>query len=144
MNIGVIGAGNIARSAHIPAIQSIPSLHLSGIADLDVARVKRVAKKFQIDHWYTDYNELLKDDTIEIIHLCTPPRIRIDAIRAAAAKGKHIFIEKPLALSLEEATAIRRTAIEHNITITVVQNYRRFLSAIKAKERVSGGYLGNV
>ena len=144
MNVGIIGAGNIATSAHIPAIQSIPSLHVSGIADLNAARVKKVARKFHIDNWYTDYMKLMNDDTIEIINLCTPPQLRLPVIQAAAEKGKHVFIEKPLALSVEEACAIRRTANEHAILVTVVQNYRRFSSAVKAKERLSGGYLGNI
>src|SRR5208337_4635891 len=124
MNVGVIGAGNIATSVHIPAIQSIPSLHISGIADLNAARVKKVARKFHIDNWHTDYMKLMNDGTIEIINLCTPPQLRLEVIQAAGEKGKNVFVEKPLALSVEEACAIRRIANEHAILVTVVQNYR--------------------
>lgn len=144
MNVGVIGAGNIATAAHIPAIQSIPSLHINGIADLNEKRVKKAAKKFHIENWYTDYMKLMNDDTIEIINLCTPPQLRLPVIQAAAEKKKHVIIEKPLALSVEEACAIRRTANEHEILVTVVQNYRGFSSVVKAKERVAGGYVGNI
>jgi len=144
LNVGVIGAGNIATAAHIPAIQSIPSLHINGIADLNETRVKKAARKFNIENWYTDYMKLMNDDTIEIINLCTPPQLRLPVIQAAADKGKNVIIEKPLALSVEEACAIRRVANEHAILVTVVQNYRGFASVIKAKQRLTGGYLGNI
>jgi myo-inositol 2-dehydrogenase/D-chiro-inositol 1-dehydrogenase len=144
MNVGIVGAGNIAETAHLPALKSIPSIHIAGIADLNATRVKKIARKFQIEHWYTDYMELMNDSSIEIIHVCTPPQVRLEIIKSAAVKGKHVFVEKPLALSVKEAIEILRITKEHKIMVTVVQNYRRFSSAIKARQRISGGYLGNV
>jgi predicted dehydrogenase len=144
MNVGVVGAGNIAERAHLPALKSIPSIRVAGIADIDEKKAKKIAARFQIPRWYTDYRELMDDDTIRLIHVCTPPQFRLEVIESAAKKGKHLLVEKPLALSLDEAVRIRRAVREHNVALTVVQNYRLFPSVTQAKQRVSGGYLGNI
>jgi predicted dehydrogenase len=86
----------------------------------------------------------MKDDSIRIIHLCTPPQVRLEVIECAAAEGKHVFVEKPLALSSSEALSIRRIANEHRIMITVVHNYRGIPAVAKVKQRVAGGYLGSI
>jgi predicted dehydrogenase len=144
MKVGIIGAGFIARTAHLPALKSIPSIQVAGIADKDNARAKKVAAKFQIPQWYTSYEDLLKDDSIELIDICTPPQVRLEVIRLAAEKGKHILVEKPLALSLKEAIEIYRVVREGGVKLNIVRNYRYFPSVLKVKERVSKGYLGNI
>jgi predicted dehydrogenase len=144
MNVGVIGAGNIARSAHLPALESIPSVNVIAIADVDERRAKKLARRFHIPQCYSNFEELIDQDSIQIIHVCTPPQIRLQIIERAAAKGKHLFVEKPLALTLDEALKIRRVVREHGVTLTVVQNYRCFPSAQHTKRRISGGYLGNI
>jgi len=140
----VIGAGNIAKSAHLPALESIPSVKVLGIADVDERRAKRIAQRFHIPRYYLNFEELIDQDSIEIIHVCTPPQVRLPIIEHAASKGKHLFVEKPLALTVDEALRIRRAVTEHGVKLTVVQNYRCFPSARKAKRRIERGYLGNI
>jgi predicted dehydrogenase len=144
MNVGVIGAGNIAKAAHLPALESIPSVNVIAIADVDERRAKKIAQRFHIPQYYSNFEELIDQDSIQIIHVCTPPQIRSQIIEPAAAKGKHLFVEKPLALTLAEALKIRRAVREHGVALTVVQNYRCFPSVQDSKRRISGGYLGNI
>jgi len=144
MRIGIVGAGAIARNAHLPALKLTPGLEIAGIADIDEALAQRVAKKFHIPRSYGSYRDLVRDDSIEIIDICTPPQVRLDVIRLAAENGKHIIVEKPLALSLEEAIEIYRSVKENRVRLNVVQNYRYYASVIRAKQRVSGGYLGRI
>lgn len=105
---------------------------------------KRLAKKFQIPQWYTRYEDLVKDDSIELVDICTPPQVRLEVIQLAAEEGKHILVEKPLATSLYEAIKIYEAVKKHDVKLNVVQNYRYFPSVDKVKERVSRGYLGNI
>jgi predicted dehydrogenase len=144
MNVGVIGAGNIAKAAHLPALKSIPTVNVVGIADVDERRAKKIAKRFHISQYYSDFEELIDQDSIQLIHLCTPPQIRLQIIESAAAKGKNLFVEKPLALTLDEAIRIRRVVRKHGVALTVVQNYRCFPSVQDTKRRIAAGYLGNI
>ena len=144
MDVGVVGAGNIAKSAHLPALKSIPSVNVSAIADLDERRAKKLAKRFKIPNCYADYRQLIDQDSVELVHVCTPPQTRVEIIEYAATKGKHLFVEKPLALSVNEAVRMRRVVKEHGVALTVVQNYRSFPSVIRANQRIKAGYLGDI
>jgi len=144
MNVGIIGVGFIARTAHLPALKSIPSVKVAAIADSDRMAVKKTAKRFRIPQWYTNHEDLLNDDSIQLVDICTPPQVRLNVIKSAAERGKHILVEKPLALSLEEAIEIYRTVKEHGIKLNLVKNYRHFPSVQRVKERVSKGFLGSI
>lgn len=144
MKIGIIGAGTITRTAHLPALKSIPSIEVTGIADTDKSIATRMAKKFRIPQSYTRYQDLIKDDLIDLVDICTPPQVRLEIIKLAAEKGKHILVEKPLALSLKEALEIYRAVKEHGVKLNIVKNYRYFTSVPKVKERVSEGHLGKI
>jgi predicted dehydrogenase len=144
IKIGVIGAGSIAKSAHLPALKLISAAEVAAIADVDVAAAKKTARTFNIPKFYINSFDLINDESIDLIDICTPPQVRLDLIKAAAEKGKHVLVEKPLALSLQEALEIYDAVKRHDIKLNIIQNFRYFPCVSKVKERISRGYLGDI
>ena len=126
--IGIIGCGGIANSKHMPSLSKQPDVELAAFCDIIEERAQKARQDFgaQDARVYTDYKELLKDESIQIVHVCTPNRehsfITVDALEA----GKHVMCEKPMAINGEEAQkmldAARRTG--KKLTIGYQNRYR--------------------
>jgi predicted dehydrogenase len=144
MNVGIVGAGAIARRAHLPAYGTIPEIKVVGIADADRKTGERAAEEFGIPRFCSSVQELLEDDSIEIVDICTPTSSHIQIIEFAAKKRKHILVEKPLAITVADCLKIQRHVTEAGVKLCVVQNWRYFPSVTQVKERLVNGYLGKM
>lgn len=109
VRIGLIGAGAIAQNHHLPAYQKLQQeglVDIVAVADVDEARVKAVGQQFDVPAVYTDYRDLLALDRIDAVSVCTPnflhKSVSIDCLEA----GKHVLVEKPLALNAVEGAAM--------------------------------------
>jgi len=99
--IGIVGAGKIS-SKYIEVCQSLPMLDLVACADLEVEKARRAAEKYSIPHGRR-VDELLSDSQIQIVVNLTPPAAHAQVAMAALSAGKSVYIEKPLALTCEDA-----------------------------------------
>jgi len=124
LNVGVIGAGYISAATHVPFLKKIPSASLTAIADVDLERARHLSKVHGIPRATDDYRDLLADDAIDVIDICTPPFTHQQIIVDAAAAGKRIIVEKPLAVGLPDALAIRQAIQETGGTLGIVLNLR--------------------
>ena len=100
LNIGVIGLGEIG-AVHCDALMQIPQAKLLAVADIDEARVKQIAEKTGAQP-YQDYKELLAREDIDAVIIATPDHLHKEPCIHAANAGKHILVEKPLAMTLED------------------------------------------
>ncbi len=144
MRVGVIGCGAIARKAHLPALKSINNIDVWAVSDINRRVAERVAKKFNVPNIYTDYKELLKDDSIKTVIICTPSFSHAEIAIESARAGKHILVEKPLAMNIKEAVEIIKATKDNNVKLCCVFNYRYFPAVQNAKEKISSGSLGNI
>lgn len=104
---GVIGAGGIADRRTIPeGIVPAANSELVAVMDVDEARVREVASKYNVPKWYTSDADLLNDPSVEAVYIATPVNVHVEQAVAAAEKGKHVLCEKPLALTLDESRRI--------------------------------------
>ena len=153
--VAVIGCGRIGslfdEEAPIPvlthagAYQRTERARLVALCDSDPARLAEAGRRRNIEALYTDYEQLLRNERLDIISLCTPASERLPALRAALGAGvKTIFCEKPVAVSVKEAERIARLALEYGASIAV--NYlRRWQSGIlEAARLLQSGELGRV
>ena len=113
LKIGIIGCGGIANGKHMPALKNLSSkVEMTAFCDIIEERAVKAKEKYgtQDAKVYTDYKELLKDENIDIVHVCTPNRshsfITIDSLEA----GKHVMCEKPMAINYKEALAMAEAA----------------------------------
>jgi predicted dehydrogenase len=145
LRLAVIGAGrpNIATSSHLPAIKKISSVKLAALCDILEDGVKEQAIKYNVPY-YIDYQEILENKDIDAIDICTPDHLHCEHIIMAAKHGKHIFCEKPFAINMQEAKAIR-DAIEANNVIFMSGHHMRFTTMCrKIHETISQGTIGKV
>lgn len=150
LNIGLIGYKFMGK-AHSNAYQRIgmffdPSrkLIMKAICGRDEAWVKEAAGKFGWEGYETSWEKLLKREDIDIIDITTPSNFHKEIALEAAAAGKHIFCEKPLALNLKDARemleAVQKTGVKHQIGF----NYR-FAPAVQlAKKLIDQGKIGKI
>ncbi len=119
LHLGLIGTGNIGR-AHLTALSSLKkanlaNFHLSAVCDLDSESVRKAAKDFDIPITYEDYNELLSNDEIDVVYVCTPTSKHSDIVKAAAKAGKAIYCEEPLANSCPQALTLLAVTQDANV-----------------------------
>jgi predicted dehydrogenase len=102
----------------LTAFATIPNLELVGVADLDRGRAEAVASAFGVTA-YPDYAALLADQPVDVVAINTPPATHASMAQAAAAAGKHVFCEKPLATTMDDATAVLRAVREAGVRLSV-------------------------
>src|SRR5690554_1857161 len=101
----IIGCGGIAYGKHMSSLAKLDYVKMVAFCDIVEERAERAAKEFGVEgaKTYLDYNELLKDDSIEVVHVCTPNRSHAEITIAALEAGKHVMCEKPMAKTAEDA-----------------------------------------
>jgi predicted dehydrogenase/threonine dehydrogenase-like Zn-dependent dehydrogenase len=129
VNIGVIGAGNYASTMLIPFLKDADGTNLIGIATATGINAKDKARKFGFKYATTDYNEVLNDPEINSVLIATRHNQHAKMLIDAYASGKHVYVEKPLAITMDELKKISNLESLNNQIIMVGYN-RRFASAI--------------
>lgn len=144
VRIGVVGAGNIARSAHLPAYKKITNAKVMAIADLDLERAKKAAEDFGIPHYYGSVADMLANEDIDAVDICTWNNAHSVVAVEAANAGKHVLCEKPLSISVEEAKKIEAAVNANNVTFMLAVP-GRFGNANKyVRNMLDNGELGDV
>lgn len=144
IRIGLIGAGNIAQNAHIPSYLKQMDAELTAVCDLKFDRAKEVAQKYNMKHAVKDYQELAALSDVDAVSICTWNNAHAGAVIAAAKAGKHILCEKPMAMTTEEAYAMKAAVKESGVTFMMgfVNRFRSDSQVVKALQE--SGKLGEV
>lgn len=143
MRVAAIGYGAFGAFV-LNAIQELPNVQIVAVAGRNAERVKVFAERMHIPQWTTNWQTLVSDPKVDIVCVLTPPYTHAKIAVAAAQNGKHLFIEKPLALSLKEADEIIAT-VERNGVCAVVNHIMRYHPLYEwLKEVVDTGRLGSV
>lgn len=106
IKIGIIGCGGIANQKHLPALKNqADKCEMTAFCDIKIERAEKAAAEYGTADAkvYTDYHELLKDDTIDVVHVLTPNVAHCPITVAAFEAGKHVMCEKPMAHNTEAA-----------------------------------------
>jgi predicted dehydrogenase len=144
IRIGIIGAGNIAQNAHIPAYVENEDAELVGVCDLNLERAQQVKEKYGMKYAVTDFNELVAKDDIDAVSICVWNNAHASAAIAAAKAGKHVMCEKPMAMTVEQGIAMKKAAEENNI-IFMMGFTRRYEDKIKViTDMLESGALGEI
>ena len=142
IRVGLIGAGRMGKVfAHTLAF-TVSEVDLVAVADIDPKTSQEVAARYGIRDHYTDYQELLKREDIDAVVVVTPTATHAEVIKAAAAAGKHIFSEKPLAQSLAMCDAAIAAVSSTGVKLQL-GFMRRFDPAyVMAKKKIEEGVIG--
>ena len=117
VNIGLIGCGEIAQWMHLPFLTELPGFRVAAVCDISPHVVDHVAERFQVEGRFTDYHRMLEQARLDAVLIATP--IHSDPAIAAAESGKHVLVEKPMALNLGEAEAMVEAAETAGVVLMV-------------------------
>jgi myo-inositol 2-dehydrogenase/D-chiro-inositol 1-dehydrogenase len=144
VKLGLIGCGNVAENRHLPALQSLQDAEVVAAADINPDRLKQVADRFHIERRYPDFRALLSDPAVRAVAVCVPAQFHVEVALAALDTGKHLFIEKPLALSLDECDRLIGRAAQSPSKVIVGFNLRWHRLVRQAREIIQRGTLGSL
>jgi predicted dehydrogenase len=139
INVGLIGAGSVARVFHIPVIQSVPNLRLKTVVDRhgDKSYAPGVAV-------VSDAATLLQDDEIDLVVIATPNTSHFDLTRQSILANKHVVVEKPFTTTSEQARQLIELAHKHNRILSVHQNRRWDGDFLTIRKLLDGKPLGRL
>jgi len=144
VRIGVIGAGGIARAAHLPGYQACEDTDVVAVADVNEECARRAAETFDIPQVFTDYRDLLALKEIDAVSVCTPNFLHKQPTVAALRAGKHVLCEKPIARTAAEGRAMVAAARKHRRQLMVALQWRFRPDAQTLKRHIDAGDLGEV
>jgi predicted dehydrogenase len=144
VRIGIIGCGRGAQSHHLPVLCRLPEFEVVAAADLDPRVLQSVAGRFGIPNCFADWREMLRSGDIEAIAVATPTASHCEIGLAALRTGRHLFMEKPLALNLEECDRLIDAAAGAGMKAVVALNSRWHKLVLRARELIRQGMLGNL
>jgi 1,5-anhydro-D-fructose reductase (1,5-anhydro-D-mannitol-forming) len=141
---GLIGTGRIAEERILPAINAHAGNRLVGVVSRDQERADAFAKRFKAAHGYTSYDELLRNPEVTVVAIHTPNSQHAAQAIAAAHAGKHIFCDKPMAISVADAERVVRECEKAGVKLGVNFHNRCMPSFIETRRLIASGAIGEV
>ena len=142
LSVGMIGAGGIARS-HMRAIAETGNIRTAAVMDIYREPAEAAATEFGA-RAYTDLEAMLNDPEVEGVHVCTPHNRHGEQVVAAAEAGKHVLVEKPMALTLDECDRMIAASEKADRVLMVGQVMRYYPMSRKVKQLIADGAIGKV
>ena len=124
IDVAVIGCGTLAQGAHLPNLRAIEGARLAWACDASASTLRAVASAFRPQRTTRDYMDVIRDPATRAIILATAQDVRLPVIRAAAAAGKAIYCEKPIASTLRAMNAIRKVVTKAGVVFCAGHNRR--------------------
>jgi predicted dehydrogenase len=129
VRVALIGAGGMASRYHHPSLASFPDVEIAAICDMIEPKARQNAERFGIPKVYTNYKQMLEEVDPEAVWVLMPPQHLYEPAAAVLHQGRHLFIEKPLALTTVQARMLAYFAEERGC-LTMVGFQRRHIPAM--------------
>ena len=151
IGIALIGYGGIGR-VHALAYRSLQfhyglpadSIRIVGVATGHAETAERAAREIGCAVWTDDYRTLLARDDVHVVDICTPNHAHEVAVLAAVGAGKHVYVEKPLALDVAQARRMAQAVSGTKLKGQVTFNFRFTPAVIRARQLMAAGFTGRV
>ena len=122
---GVVGCGDVVERKSGPAIARAERSRMVQVMRRDGAAARAFARRHEVPAWTDDAQQVIAADAVDIVYVATPPSSHLQYVRAAAAAGKHVLVEKPMALNAAEGRAMVAACAAAGVELFVAY-YRRF------------------
>jgi myo-inositol 2-dehydrogenase/D-chiro-inositol 1-dehydrogenase len=142
LRFGVLGVGRIGKIHIENLVNRIPGAEVVAVSDVAAAELEAVASKYGIGKTFADYREVLALPEVDAVAICSPTDRHFEMIVEAAARGKQIFCEKPIDLSLEKVRAANQEVSVRGVRMMVGFNRRFDPNFLKVRETIAGGLIG--
>ncbi|MDP6822079.1 MAG: Gfo/Idh/MocA family oxidoreductase [Dehalococcoidia bacterium] len=141
LRVGFIGTGNVT-DMHYLGYKDNPAVELYSICDTDPELLQRRSTEWGVSRAYLDYRELLADPEVDAVEIITPHHLHAEIGIAAFEAGKHVSMQKPMALTMEECDALIAAAKASGKVLRNFENFRHYPPIVKAKELWESGAVG--
>ena len=141
LRVGIIGLGGIARS-HCDAIAALDSVEVVAVADLVEEKRRQYMATYDIPRGYATHTQLLEDNEIDAVAVVLGHHLHHRLTIDACTAGKHVLVEKPMALSLTQCDEMIEAAQSHGVKLMVGHSQHFYGTSLKAKEILDSGQLG--
>jgi predicted dehydrogenase len=142
LNIGIVGCGKIA-DGHIEEIQKLDCARVLAVCDVEPILAEQLALRYSVPHWYTDFDRMLSEQRLDVIHIATPPQSHLALAQKSAEAGCHIFLEKPLAMNTTDGRHLIECMKQTGRKMAINYWYNFETHALALKEFVAEGNLGD-
>lgn len=142
LKFALVGCGRIAQK-HIDAIAHIDRARLVAVCDSNKERAQKTGEATGLPY-YVNFHEMLAKEAIDVVTVLTPSGLHAQHVLALAPYKKHLIVEKPMALTLDDADAMIRVCRQNGIKLFVVKQNRYNLPVVKAKEALDQGRFGKL
>jgi predicted dehydrogenase len=143
LRVGVIGVGGVG-SPHIEALGRTGMAEVVAVAASSPESAQRAADRYRVPRAETDWRAIVADESIAVVHNCTPNHLHGEVGRAVLAANKHLITEKPVAATLADASELARAADGSSAVTALCHNYRHYAMVAEARELIRAGSIGEV
>ncbi len=138
LRVGIVGCGEVAQILHLPSLYQLNHLfEVTALCDISPTALNGVGDVWGVQHRYQDYHALVTDAEIDVVLVANPNVDHAETILAAARAGKHVLVEKPMCVTLEEADSVIAAERETGVTIQVGYMRRYAPAFVEACKRVA-------
>ena len=142
LRIGLIGCGEVCEHKHLPALRGLEGARVTAVADVDEGQARHVAARYGIEHVFADPRSLIQSGVADVIGALVPPAAHLEVAAMAVEAGRHVLVEKPLALGMEQADKLVELESRHDVRILMGFHMRWHRLIRRAREYVESGALG--
>jgi inositol 2-dehydrogenase len=142
LKVGLLGLGRMGKVYGRDLVQRIAGVELAAVADVDAQLAQALGDELSVVKWYADPFALLDDRSVEAVLIVTPTNTHAELVQAAAQRGKAIFCEKPLSLSLAEALAMKEAVAKSRVFFQMGFMRRFDKGYAAAKQQLAAGEIG--
>jgi predicted dehydrogenase len=142
LKVAVVGNGGIYRLAHGPAWRRIPQANVIATCDIVKERAEQARAELGTEKCFTSFDELLSNDGVDLVDICTPHPSHAELAVLALEAGKHVICEKPMALTVEDAARMMNTARAKGLHLYIGHTRRFDRRWVEVKQQLNSGRVG--
>ena len=144
LRIGVVGTGAIAQIVHLPVVTELPGARIAAVCDRDYAKARAIAARMDVKRVFQEDEEMFSSDEVDAVIICSPSHLHERQAVAALQAGKHVLVERPLALTPGGAEAAVKAAEKAGRVLMVALNNRYRPDTLGVKAFARNGELGDI
>jgi predicted dehydrogenase len=143
IRVAIVGCGRIS-DLHQLGYQNNPDAEIVAVFDKNMAAARKQARHWGVKKVYSNYDQVLEDKNVDVVELLTPHHLHCPMTVQACQAGKHVSVQKPMALSAAEADQMISAAQNAAVILRVYENFVYYAPAVRAKQMIAAGEIGEV
>lgn len=141
IRVAIVGCGRIS-DLHEMGYRGLEDARIVAVCDVNPRRARAKARAWGVDRVYTDYRQVLDDPEVDLVELLVPHHLHAPMTVAACQAGKHVSVQKPMALSAAEADQMIAAARQAGVVLRVYENFVFYPPHVRARQMIEAGEIG--